>query len=199
LLELTTRSASGTTASKALRRLGHIPATLYGHGEKALNVAVDVKLVTELLRTGADHHLIEIMLNGKARETAFVRSVQRDPITGRVQHVDILRVSSNESIRASIPLTLTGTAPGVKNSGGILEFTVHQLEISGPAASLPESLEVDISALEIREHVTAAQVKLPSGFALVTSPETIIVAVETPRVSTVADEVAPVAAAAPAA
>jgi large subunit ribosomal protein L25 len=197
LLELTKRSGAGTTAAKALRRTGQIPATLYGHNEQPHNVAIALRQITELLRTGAEHHLIDITLDGGRRETALVRGVQRDPITGIVVHADILRVSSDESIKASIPLNFTGTAPGVKNGGGILDMVLHHIEVSGPAASLPESIEVDISKLEIREHLTAAQLNLPSGFTLVTAPEAIAVSVEPPRVPTADDEAAaPVAPAA---
>jgi large subunit ribosomal protein L25 len=196
LLELASRSAVGTTAAKALRRNGRIPATLYGHGEQALSISIGLRQITEVIRAGAEHHLIEITLDGGRHETALVRGIQRDPITRVIEHADLLRVSSGESIRASIPLTLTGTAPGVKVEGGILDIMLHQLEISGPAASLPESLEVDISTLGLREHLTAAQVPLPSGFSLVTSGESLVVSIEPPRVSTAAEE-APASAAAP--
>lgn len=188
LLELASRSAVGTIAAKALRRNGRIPATLYGHGENPLSISIGLRQITEVIRAGAEHHLIEITLDGGRRETALVRGIQRDPITRVIEHVDLLRVSSGESIRASIPLILTGVAPGVKNDGGILDLLAHHLEISGPAASLPESLEVDISALGLREHLTAAQIPLPSGFSLVTPGESLVVTIEPPRVSTAAEE-----------
>src|SRR4029077_13785735 len=76
----------------------------------------------------------------------------------------------------------TGTPVGVKDFGGILDVVVHEIDVTGPADQIPDKLEVDVSNLGIREHLTAADIPLPKGFSLETPPETIGVAVEHARV-----------------
>lgn len=180
-LALKTREKSGTTAARALRHAGFIPATLFGHGGAPLSVAADEKELHELLRSGAGRHLVKITVDGKPADTALVRAVEREPVSRALIHVDLQRVSSKESIRATIAIVLEGTPRGVKEQGGQLDFLTHHIEISGPADSLPDSLKLEISNLGLREHLSASDVKLPAGFTLVTAPETSIVAVEATR------------------
>jgi large subunit ribosomal protein L25 len=190
-LALKTRETIGSTASRALRKAGMVPATLFGHGGAPVSVSADEKQLSELLRAGSGRHLISITLDSKPGSTVLVRGVERDPITRTLVHIDLQRVNSKEAIKATIAIILEGTPRGVKESGGLLDFMTHSIEISGPADSLPDSLKVDISELGLRDHITAANVALPAGFTLVTGPETVIASVEATRTST--DE--PVAAA----
>lgn len=181
VLALTTREKSGSTAARALRQAGFVPATLYGHGGAPISVATEEKPLTEMLRTGAGRHLLKITLDGKPADTVLVRAIEREPVSRTLVHVDLQRVSSKEAIRASIAITLEGTPKGVKEQGGQLDFLTHQIEISGPADSLPDTLRLDVTNLNLREHISAAQVPIPAGFTLVTGGETVIVAVEATR------------------
>ncbi len=123
----------------------------------------------------------------------LLREVQRNPITHRPISADFQRVSQTEAITASIPVVTVGVPPGVKDEGGVLDIVTHLLEVKGPAGKLPEHFEIDVSALNVTDHITAGAVKLPAGFTLITPAETTIVAVEASR--TAADDAAIVAAA----
>ncbi len=180
-LALKTREKSGTTASRALRQAGFVPATLFGHGGAPMSLAAEEKELHELLRSGAGRHLVKITVDGKPADTALVRSVEREPISRSLIHIDLQRVGSKEAIRATIAIVLEGTPRGVKEQGGQLDFLTHHIDISGPADSLPDSLTIDVSNLALREHLSASDVKLPAGFTLVTPPETSIAAVEATR------------------
>jgi large subunit ribosomal protein L25 len=190
-----TRGATGTTKAKALRRAGKVPGVLYGHGSDTVAIAVDGRAFEDFLHGGRKHHLLTITIDGKSTDTAILRGVQRDPVTRRVLHADLQRVGRTESISTTIPVITAGTPVGVREFGGVLDVVTHELEVTGPADRIPEHLEVDVSDLGLRDHVTAGEVKLPAGFTLVTQPDAIVVSVEPSRVAVEAEEAAPAPAA----
>jgi len=181
-LAVETRSDAGSTAARALRHAGKIPGILFGHGEPSTPVSVETRAFEELLHAGKRHHLLTITVDGGAKDTVLIRELQRDPISRRVIHADLQRVGKSEAINTTVPVTVTGVAAGVREFGGVLDLVTHELEINGPADQIPEHVEVDVSSLGIRDHLTAAEVPLPKGFTLVTAPEAIIASVEPPRV-----------------
>ena len=192
-LTIHSRAAVGTTGAKAARREGKVPGVLYGHGASTA-ISIDNRALADLLTTGGQSHIVDATIDGK-HDSVLLREVQRHPITHRPIAADFQRVSQTEEIYATVNVVLTGVSPGVKDESGVLNLVTHGLELKGPAGKLPEQLDVDISGLALDEHITAAQVKLPAGFTLVTGPETIVVTVESPR----AQDEAPAAVAAVAA
>jgi large subunit ribosomal protein L25 len=197
VVAVTSRTKTGTTASKALRHAGKIPATLSGHGETPLPIAIDAKRFDELLNSGARHHLLHVTIDGKTKDTAIVRDVERHPISRRVISADLQRVSAREEVEASLEIITTGTPAGAQ-IGGVIEIVTHQLAVKGPADSIPESLELDVSALNVHDNIHAGAVPLPKDFTLVTPADTVVVTLVAPR--TISDaEVGAVSAEAPAA
>jgi large subunit ribosomal protein L25 len=191
-LTIHTRAEIGTTGAKAARRAGNVPGVLYGHGAPVA-IAVDARELADLLATGGRAHIIDATIDG-AHDSVLVRTVQRDPISRRPLAVDFQRVSQTEAIYATIPVHVSGVAPGVKD-GGVLDMVTHALEVKGPAGKLPESLTIDVSTFGVGTHVTAGQVPLPAGFTLITPAETMVVSVEASRTAqSVADAPAPPAA-----
>ena len=188
-LTLEPRVVHGSTKARGLRKNGKVPGIVYGHGRPAASVAIDAKELATFLHGGNRGRLITIVLDG-ARDTALLRALQRDPVSLKVTHADFQRVGASESISASVPIVTVGVAPGVRDSGGVLDFVTHAIEITGPADKLPDHLEADISKLGIREHVTAADLKLPAGFKLHTPPETTIVSIEASRTASQVEEAA---------
>jgi large subunit ribosomal protein L25 len=179
-LSVEKREKPGTTGSNALRRQGKIPAVVYGHGSKPEAIAIDAHAFGELLHHGARQKIVTLKGKG-TNETAVVRSLQYHPVSHRILHADFQRVSANESIVATLAVVTAGIAPGVKDSGGVMDVVTHQLEVQGPASQIPEHLEVDVTKLALHEHITAADVQLPNGFTMVTPADTIVVAVEASR------------------
>jgi large subunit ribosomal protein L25 len=179
-LALHPRPKVGSTSSHAERHAGRVPAVIYGHGSDPLAVSVDYKALDDLMHGGRRNQLIEAQLDGRT-DTVLLREVQRDPVSRRVLHVDFIRVSRTEKIYTTLGVVTVGVAPGVKDSGGVLDIVSHELEIFGPADQVPDHLEVDVSGLGLHDHITAAQVKLPAGFTMSTAANTIVVAVESSR------------------
>jgi large subunit ribosomal protein L25 len=197
-LAVETRSKAGSTASNALRKSGKVPAVLFGHGVDALPVSLDAKAFDELLHSGSKNSLLNITIDGKTKDTALLREVQRDPITRRVLHADLQRVSATETVGASLTLVTIGIPDGVKNSGGVMDVIFHAIDVEGPANAIPPNIEVDVSELALYQHVTAADVKLPANFKLKMDPSTVLIAIEPSRTEQQAAETAAAAAPAPA-
>src|SRR5580704_15845173 len=168
-LAIKTRAETGTTHARAVRRMGEVPGTLYGHGAKALSISLDARALDDLLHGEGRRQLVTITLDGGVTDTVLIRDVQRDPISRQVLHADLLRVGRSEAITTSVRIIALGTPAGVREFGGVLDIIAHEIEITGPADKIPENLEVDVTALGIREHVVAGDVKLPPGFKLETS------------------------------
>jgi large subunit ribosomal protein L25 len=112
---------------------------------------------------------------------AILKSAQHHPVRGETMHVDLLRVNLDVAIAAVVPLELVGgdDAPGVK-AGGVLEQITRELNIEALPANIPESLTVDVSALEINDTVTLADVPVPDGITLLDDVEETVVATLTP-------------------
>lgn len=172
------REKLGTTGAQALRRAGKIPAVLYGHGTTPLHLAFDMRAFDDLLHHGGRTGIITLTMNGKKADTALVRQVTRNPVTRGIQHVDLQRVSAHEAVHATIPLTTVGTARGVKDFGGVMDVLAREIEVEGPVDQLPDHLEVDVTDLGIHQHATAADIKLPKNFKLLTPADNIVVSVE---------------------
>jgi large subunit ribosomal protein L25 len=184
------RTKLGTTGAHALRAAGKIPAVLYGHGVVPEHLALDARAFEDLLHRGGRNTIVSLSDGGRKRQTALVREIQRHPVSRRVVHADLQRVSADETIDARLAVVTVGVAEGVRNAGAVMDVITHEIEVEGPASKIPENLEVDVTELGIHEHVTAGEIALPAGFKLITPPETVVVAIEASRTARELEEAA---------
>lgn len=189
-LQIERRDGAGTTSAKALRRDGKVPAVIYGHGSTPESVTFERRAFDDLLHHGGGSSLITLTLGGKRFDTALVREVQIDPVSRRVIHVDLQRVSATESVHAKLRVVTVGTPEGVRSYGGVMDVLAHELEVEGPANQLPDHLEVDVSHLGIHQHVSAGEVTLPNGFRMLTPADTLVVTVEASKTERLLEEAA---------
>lgn len=186
-LSITPRDPEGSRATRRLRRTGRVPGILYGGDGEPVTFSVDAReLRHALAATGA---VLEIVDEGTATP-AILKNAQYHPVRGETMHVDLLRVNLNVAIHAVVPLELTGgdDSPGVKE-GGTLEQITRELNIEALPTAIPESISYDVSALEINDTVTLAQVPIPDGIVLLDDPEeTVVATLSPPRVETDDDE-----------
>ncbi len=115
-----------------------------------------------------------VELRGAANEKAFIRDMQWDVYGIDVLHVDFTRVSEHERIQVEVKVALRGEAPGLKN-GGVVEQTIHEVEIECEALSIPEKLFLLVNSLNVGDSLTAAQVQLPEGATLLTDADAVVV------------------------
>jgi large subunit ribosomal protein L25 len=194
-LEISRREVMGK-AVKRLRKVGIIPANIFGHNEASLAIQIDAVAFERLRRSHGSRSVLTLRIPGtRSTQTALIRHVQRDPCTDKVIHVDFFRVSLSERIRVKVPLRFTGEAPAVKTENGVLLHLLDAIEVECVARDIPEYLEVDISGLtEIDAILHASDVKLPASFTLITDPEEGTVKIAASRAE-VAEEAAEAAAA----
>ncbi|MGB8265243.1 MAG: 50S ribosomal protein L25 [Candidatus Velthaea sp.] len=197
-LVIESRSGAGTTGARASRREGKIPGVLYGHG-KSTAIEIDAKAFADLLHGASRGKVIDATVDGK-NDSVFLRAIERDPIYHRPISADFQRIAKGEEINATIAVHTTGTAPGVRDLNGVLELIGYTIDVKGPADKIPDGVTLDVSGLGVHDHLTAGDVKLPAGFALLTPPDTVLVSVGASRTAAQAeaDEGGPAPAAEPA-
>lgn len=176
VLHVELRDKTGTAATVRLRRAGKVPAVLYGHGQASQHLAIASTEIKNLLR----HHGKAVTLDGAVNETALVSDVQFDPLGINVLHLDLIRVNLQERVTVTVPVHMTGDAPGSRGGGVLLENT-HEVEIECLAGAIPEFLSLDVSDLAVGAHKTAADIRLPEGVKLLVPAETVIAHIERPR------------------
>src|SRR5437588_5423926 len=171
-LEIRPREVMGK-AVKHLRKVGIIPANIFGHKEAPQAVQLEALAFERLRRSHATTGVIALrMPDSDGTQTALIRRVQREPRTGKILHIDFFRVSLTERIHAKVPLHFVGEAPGVKNEGGVLLHLLEAIEVECAAADIPEHFEVDLTPLaEIDDILHVSDVKLPVDFTLITDPK----------------------------
>jgi large subunit ribosomal protein L25 len=191
-LEVAPRTVMGK-ANKRLRKAGILPGNIYGHKEASIPIQIDEMTFDHMRREHGSRSILSLQLPNANSQTAIIRHVQRNPLTGRILHIDFTRVSMEERINVKVPLHFVGVAPGVKLEGGVLLPIVEALEVECRATDLVDAIEVDISPLtEIESSLHARDVRLPANYKLLSDANEVIVKVEAPRVEPVVEAAATV-------
>ncbi|MEU5880167.1 50S ribosomal protein L25/general stress protein Ctc [Spirillospora sp. NPDC047279] len=162
------RTEFGKGAARRTRRAGKVPAVLYGHGTDPQHISLPGHDLMLALKT--PNVLLSIEGLGSDSELALPKDVQRDPIKGFLEHVDLLLVKRGEKVVVEIPITVTGDVI----SGGVVAQDLVQLSVEAEATHIPTDFEVDITGLEVGSQVLAKDVKLPSGVTLDTDEEALV-------------------------
>lgn len=176
------RDATGKGVARKLRAAGRIPAVLYGKGTETKAISVDPSALQRLLQSsGAGiNTLIELSVDG-TRRTVLVKELQRDPVRGRPLHTDFYLVELDQTVEVSVPIRLVGKAPGVE-LGGILDHPLREIELECLPRAIPESVDVDVSALEIGDSIHVRDLELPEGVSVQTDANLAVASVITPAV-----------------
>ncbi len=175
------RARLGKGGARQLRRLGKIPAILYGGREPSVPLAVEKARVLEIFRRYGHTSIFSLAVNGQT-VPVIIKDWQLDPITGVLLHVDFLRIDLTRPTRVKVPVELVGEAVGVKQ-GGLLDFATHELEIECLPAEIPSRLQVDVSGLGIGDHVAVKDLRLEDRVRVLDDPERVIVSVLAPRMA----------------
>jgi large subunit ribosomal protein L25 len=180
VIEVERRTGAGKSASRKLRHQGLIPAVVYGGGKESVPVVVDRHVVTELLRqkTGRNTLFLLRMKGTKQERHAMLRDAQIDPRTRQFVHLDFIRVMKGQKVKVEIPVVLEGESVGVK-AGGFLDWLSRTLHAECAADSIPTEFRVDVSGLEIGQHVSVGDLTAPAAVTLLDDPHRVIVTIET--------------------
>jgi len=169
------RQEKGKSANRKLRNEGMIPATVYGLGEAPVSLKISPKIVSRVIssETGMNS-LIYLQREGTdIKRHVIIKEVQRSPVTGRLIHVDFMRVDPKRKLRVRVPIRLLGTPVGAKE-GGMLEFVHREAEIECLPGAIPAHVEVDVTPLKIGDNLRLDQLKLPDDVELLDAPHSVI-------------------------
>jgi large subunit ribosomal protein L25 len=178
-LDLTARAAEGSRSARRLRRTGQVPGVIYGGEGGPELFAVDGRILRNTLaHSGA---ILEVAVDGGAPAPVLVKDVQRHPVKGHAVHVDLLRVDMKVAIQTHVTLELIGAdhAPGVVE-GGVLSQGAIEINIEALPGDIPDSLQFDVSGMQMNETVTLSQLTAPAGVTLLDDPEETVLATVTP-------------------
>ncbi|MBX9977014.1 MAG: 50S ribosomal protein L25/general stress protein Ctc [Alphaproteobacteria bacterium] len=163
-LSIKKRNDFGTGAARSCRNAGMVPGVLYGANKAPEGIAIDPKVLSkELHRPGFFSRLFHLDIEGQ-KEQVIVKDVQLHAVTDNPLHVDFMRVTKGTKIHVHLPLHFINEdkAPALKR-GGILNIVHHSLEIVASPDAVPESLNIDLSAMDISKGIHLTDIKLPAG------------------------------------
>ncbi len=184
------REQTGKNANRRLRASGEIPAVVYGGDADSAAIRVDGKSVLRLIREGGENAVFLLQLEGTDRTRhSMIRDLQWNPLTDALVHIDFQRVKMDQEVQVSVPVALTGTPEGVKNEGGLVEFITREIAVTCLPGGIPSSIELDISALHIGQHVEAGELVIPDAVRLDEDDNRVIVSVAAPRIAEEEEEV----------
>ena len=158
------RSGTGKGASFQIRRKGLVPGVVYGGKDAPENVSVDYRTLERHVETGTFPHTpFMLELHGK-KKRVLPRSLQVDQLSDHTVHIDFMRLSEGAKIRIAIPVHFRnqGESPGLKR-GGVLNIVQHDIDVICPADNIPDTIEVDLTGLDIHDSIHIASVTLPEG------------------------------------
>ncbi len=189
ILETRTRQMTENLAN--LRKAGFMPAIFYGKKTPSTPVAILQKDFVKVWKIAGESGVVTLKTPTSSVD-ALITAVDLDPVTDAVRHADFYVFEKGKKIEVSVPLEFVGVSPAVKDLGGLLVKTLHEIKISASPENLPHDIKVDISSLlTFDSQILAQDIKMPAGVTLVEDPEEVVASAAEPKAEEV-EEVAPV-------
>jgi large subunit ribosomal protein L25 len=152
-----------------LRRAHQVPAVLYGHGTAPVHIALPGHQTMLALKQA--NVLLQIDIEGGTSALALAKDIQRNPVRGEIEHVDLLIVRRGEKVTVEVPVHITGDpAPG-----SLITSELTTLTIEVEATQIPNAIEVNLEGAEAGTQVLAGQITLPGGSVLLTDEDAVVI------------------------
>ncbi len=183
VVESAPRAERGKNEARRLRQTGKVPAVLYGGKGGPITLSVNAKQVGAILRSESGHNtLFQVELGGK-QEPAILKDWLVDPVSGKLLHVDLLRVAMDVRMKVKVPVHTFGEPAGVKVQGGVFEIVTREVEIECLPSEIPTEFKLDVSELMLGKQLRVSDLAIdPSKLKLITEPERVIAHVVALRV-----------------
>jgi large subunit ribosomal protein L25 len=168
--------------NKRLRTTGVVPGVLFGKSTGSIPVQLDGKALDVLYRQAGRTGVVKVSVDGGQPTSAIIKSIQRNPLTGKALHVDLFAVDLTQEMLADIPLTFTGTSPAVELEGAILFTSLDHLKVRGLPGELPHEIEVDLAPLvDLEATIHVRDLVVDSRVTVVNDPDDLVAKVTPPR------------------
>lgn len=170
-------------ANKKLRLTGSVPAVVYGPGKETLPLLLDGKEFEKVFRQSGESTLVDLVIDGEPRQKKIlIHDVAKHFMKDEPIHVDFYEVDLNRKIHAKIPVHISGTAPAVKELGGVLVKNMSEIEVEALPADLPQFIEVNLAGLKtFDDHIRFSDLKVSDKVKVLSRPEDLIISVQKPR------------------
>ncbi len=178
------RSQAGKEKAKKFRAQGLLPGVVYGEG-KSTPVVFNAHDFENLYHSIHGENVLvnlEIENGGREIQKTLIREIQREPVWGKILHVDFQHVSLTKKITVKVPVHLVGTPVGVKDTGGILQHTFRELEVSCLPTEIPQHIDVDVSQLKIGDSIHVRDLQFAAGIQILVDPNLSVASVVPPTI-----------------
>ncbi len=183
-LKATFRSGSGRQQARKTRESAQIPAIIYGSHIQPTSIQVDARELDRIFKHAtSENMLVDLTLdeNGKiSNRLAFIQEIQHDPLTDRVLHLDFHEIRADEKLHARVAVIAIGEPEGVRTGGGVLAQMLRELEVECLPKDLPDSIEVDVSALLIGSNIHVHELKVPANLTVLNQADVSVFTVSAP-------------------
>ncbi len=180
------RASVGKVDAKAVREKGFVPCVIYG-GKEQIHFQADERAFKPIIFT-PNAHIVEVNLDGKVYRTVL-QEAQYHKITDRLIHADFLEIVDGKPVTANIPVVIVGQSEGVKK-GGKLVLKVRKLKARGLADKLPDTIEIDITKLDIGGSIAVGDIQV-EGATLLNAKNVSVVSIATTRAVAATENAAP--------
>lgn len=189
-LSATPREETGKGPARRLRAEGMVPAVVYGRDMDTVALKLDAMEAEHLFHgISVDNTIVELSIEGRDEPLqTLVREIQTHPFKTDLLHVDFLRIQAGVAVEVDVPVRLNGVPQGVQASGGVLEQIIHDLPVKCVPAAIPESVEVDVSELEIGDGIHVSDLDLGEDVEILLDPQRTVCTVVVPKVLEVEPE-----------
>ncbi len=181
-IELAATERERDMTPRQMRRKGRIPAVMYGRGEEGLVLEIEEIDFKKALNRGGQNAIFEVSVadeETKDNHVTMIKEIQRDPVSGEVLHVDLYRISMDETIITTVPINTEGEPVGVKE-GGLLQYQIREVEVECLPAAIPDSFEIDISELDVGDNLAISDLPDIEGVEVLDDQEEIILSIVAP-------------------
>jgi len=182
-LKATLREGTGKGVARKMRQAGQTPAVLYGGDGEPVHLSLDTHDADYLFRNiSVENTIVDLEIEGeKEAVRTLVRELQTHPWKATLLHVDFLRIQKGVAVDVEVPVNLVGTPVGVQVGGGSLEQIIYELPIRCIPSKIPETIEVDISGLDVGEVLHIRDVTFAEDIEVTVAPERTICSVAAPK------------------
>ena len=184
-LAVEVRETTGKGVARKLRAAGRAPGILYGHELEPVSLVFDPEALDLLVRKSDAGLNTLIDLEGDSQvagKTVLIKDMQRHPVRGTLMHVDLYAINVTERISVAVPIHLVGTPEGVTMGGGLLDHSLREVELDCLPRAIPDSVSIDVSALQLGDSLHVSDLDLPEGVELRTDAAQSVASVVAPRV-----------------